>query len=111
MDLGLKGKKALVTAAGRGLGMSIARCLAREGATLLVTSRKEFGAPDIVAHNLGSNLEVTDPFCKMEDWKRVIRLNLEIPIELNRGLVPLMQLGMIHDKPLDVPDASFMGPF
>lgn len=131
MDLGLKGKKALVTAAGRGLGMSIARCLAREGVKVLVTSRtesdlkrlieevggidaghhyftldleaedgprrlveftlKEFGAPDILVHNLGGNLDLTDPFCKIEDWRKVMRLNLEIPIELNRDLVPLMQ--------------------
>lgn len=39
MDLGLEGKRALVTGAGRGIGQSIARCLAREGARVAVVSR------------------------------------------------------------------------
>ena len=40
MDLGLKGKIALVAAASRGLGRAVAEALAAEGATLVLCSRK-----------------------------------------------------------------------
>ena len=39
MDLGLKGKKAIVTAASRGLGLATARSLAREGVNLTINAR------------------------------------------------------------------------
>jgi 3-oxoacyl-[acyl-carrier protein] reductase len=41
MDLGLKGKRALVMAASRGLGFASARALAREGCNLVICSRDE----------------------------------------------------------------------
>jgi NAD(P)-dependent dehydrogenase (short-subunit alcohol dehydrogenase family) len=43
MDLGLSGKKALVTAATRGIGLSIARQLADEGVDVAVCARAEGG--------------------------------------------------------------------
>lgn len=39
MDLGLKGRKAIVTAASRGLGLACARSLAREGVSLVINAR------------------------------------------------------------------------
>jgi 3-oxoacyl-[acyl-carrier protein] reductase len=60
MDLGLKGRKAIVTAASRGLGLAAARSLAREGVALTINARsakaleaaaadirEEFGVPVI----------------------------------------------------------------
>jgi len=41
MDLGLKGKKALVTGASQGLGYATARGLAREGVSVAINSRSE----------------------------------------------------------------------
>jgi 3-oxoacyl-[acyl-carrier protein] reductase len=128
MDLGIQGKKALVTGGGRGLGRSIARCLADEGARVAVVSRTRrdvdefvaqagsghaglvydlaaqgapaamvgelrsgFGLPDIVVHNLGGTLDLTDPLCGADDWRRVYRFNLEVAVELNALLVPALQ--------------------
>lgn len=41
MDLGLKGKKALVTGSSRGLGFGVASLLAAEGAQVVINSRNE----------------------------------------------------------------------
>ena len=43
MDLGLEGRKALVTAASRGIGLAIARELAAEGASVAICARGEGG--------------------------------------------------------------------
>ncbi|HDY88304.1 MAG TPA: SDR family oxidoreductase [bacterium] len=128
MDLGIKGKKALVTGASRGIGRSIADALADEGVTVAVVARNtsqlnefvklkgnghcaftydlmsegapekfvqemlgDFGNPDIIVHNLGGNLGITNPLCPISDWRKSYRFNLEIAIELNSYLLPLMQ--------------------
>src|ERR671926_336939 len=41
MDLGLKGKRALVLSSSRGIGRGIAESLAREGADVMLTARSE----------------------------------------------------------------------
>ena len=41
MDLGLKGKVAMVAGAGRGLGFAVAKALADEGAIVSIASRGE----------------------------------------------------------------------
>lgn len=48
-------------------------------------------SPDILVHNLGGNLGVTDVFCSLENWHSVMRCNVDVAIELNRVLVPQMQ--------------------
>ncbi len=133
MDLSIRGKTALVTGAGRGLGRSISMCLANEGVSIVGISRTKDDleelmrdlprdevaeehtyhcadltspsgpdelmrflaereiSPDIVVHNLGGNLNITNPFCSLEEWRTVMRINVEIPIELNRIFIPKMQ--------------------
>lgn len=50
-----------------------------------------FGPIDIVVHNMGGTLGVADPYCTIEDWRRVYRFNFEVAVELNRMIVPDMQ--------------------
>jgi NAD(P)-dependent dehydrogenase (short-subunit alcohol dehydrogenase family) len=131
MNLGIAGRLALVTGAGRGIGRAIAQCLSREGVRVAVVSRtlkdletlidemggkdrghlaaaidlvddqgpstlvkrlqEDFGQPSIVVHNIGGTLNIKDPFCSIQDWRKVYRFNFEVAVELNSCLVPHMQ--------------------
>jgi 3-oxoacyl-[acyl-carrier protein] reductase len=42
-------------------------------------------------NNVGGNLNITDPLCDIEDWRRVFRLNLEVPMEINNTFIPIMR--------------------
>ena len=52
---------------------------------------EDFGVPDIVIHNVGGTLDIADPLCTMDEWRKVQRFNLDIPVELNRLIIPDMQ--------------------
>lgn len=131
MDLKIKGKKALITGAGRGLGKAIAAALAKEGVKIVLISRtktnlekvyrdlggkkaghylvaldltkksapekayrdinKHFGSPDILVNNLGDTLDIRDPYCSMPEWQKILRINLEVAIEMNNLVIPAMR--------------------
>ena len=131
MDLGIEGKRAVVTGGSRGIGAAITRALASAGVQVAVVAQtksvidsllediggtgaghygcqidlqlegsgealfaileKEFGPVDIAVQSVGGTLEVKDPLCAIEDWRKVLRLNLEVAVELNRLLVPHMR--------------------
>lgn len=131
MDLGIKGRLAVVTGAGRGLGEGICRSLAAEGAKVVATSRTETElrklvaeiggeaqghrslvldiaapdgparlvefvgtlgqAPDIIVNNVGGNLNYTDPLGPVSEWREVMRLNIEVALEVNRAFLPAMR--------------------
>src|SRR3954470_24867810 len=48
MDLGLKGKRAVVTGSTAGIGLATAHALAREGARVMITGRTEVRVRDAV---------------------------------------------------------------
>jgi len=60
-------------------------------ARLIQAVLERFGEPDIVVQNVGGTLDVRDPLAPISDWQRVLRLNLEIGIELTNAFIPHMQ--------------------
>ncbi|MBI2901286.1 MAG: SDR family oxidoreductase [Planctomycetes bacterium] len=88
-------RETLEILAGKGAGhFGTAMDLTEEGAPAgLVDSLRgaAFWPLDIVVHNLGGTLDVNDPFCSVEDWRRVWRFNLEVALELNLMVLPEMR--------------------
>ncbi|MAV81870.1 MAG: oxidoreductase [Pelagibacteraceae bacterium] len=129
MDLGIKGKTALVTGGCNGIGESISELLAKEGVNLLVTSRKKESIDllkeklsklpisvegilldffdedwflnfkeqlsnkeiDILVNNAGHNLNITNPYCEIEDWRKIMNLNFEVHVQITNHVVDYMK--------------------
>jgi 3-oxoacyl-[acyl-carrier protein] reductase len=114
----LSGKGAIVTGASRGIGLAIARALAREGVRLGMLCRSQpdasgefiacdfadvdripgavrsliarLGTVDFLINNAGTFLERPVPEIQLADWERVQRVNLTAPFLLTREVLPHM---------------------
>lgn len=64
-----------------------------EGAPQLLADKihEEFDNIDIVVNNVGSTLEITDPYCSIKDWRNVFHLNFEVAVEINNLFIPYMK--------------------
>lgn len=72
--------------------LGVAMDLMPEGAPVaLLAKLANFGPLDIVVHNAGGTLEISNPFCSLEDWRKVYRFNFELAVELNGMILPDMQ--------------------
>lgn len=61
------------------------------GPTLLFEEmRKRELSVEILVNNIGDTLGILDPFCSIEDWRKVYRLNLECHVEVNNLFLPFM---------------------
>lgn len=120
MDLGIRGKVALVVGASRSMGRAVAEELLVEGCRVLCVARSAdvpgeglaldlMGAgavdrlvawvgdrnPGIIYHALGGSVDgIRDTFSKSEDWAKVWRFNLGIAIDINNAFLP----GMVARK-------------
>jgi 3-oxoacyl-[acyl-carrier protein] reductase len=81
MDLGLRGKAALVTAASKGMGKACAMGLAAEGARVAICARTEAdvgaAAEEIGAKTGAEVLAVTADVTRADDVERLLRATLE----------------------------------
>ena len=46
---------------------------------------------DILVNNAGHTMDITDPYCDIEDWKNVFKLNFETPVQIINQLIPEMK--------------------
>lgn len=95
MDLGIKGRVALVTGAGRGIGRQICLTLAQEGAKVAVNDlfpdRVESVAKEITAANgtgIGAAFDVTDLEAVREGVRRVEETLGPVDILVNNAGIP-----------------------
>lgn len=114
----LNGKSAIVTGASRGIGLAVARALAREGVRLGLMSRTQpdvggefaacdfadleqippsvrqlaerLGAVDFLINNAGTFHEQSVAEMQLADWERVLRVNLTAPFLLTQEILPQM---------------------
>src|SRR5213076_2827103 len=115
MDLGLKGRVALVCGGTRGLSHAVANQLKQEGAQVAVNGRhaktapfpadvtvpaqaeklvqdvaKKFGRLDIIFCNAGGPPAAAFKDLPADAWQKAIELNLLSTIHLARAAVPIM---------------------
>ncbi len=106
MDLGLKDRRALVTAASKGLGRACAEALAAEGARVFISSRDpaaieatgkaslvdqaraKLGGLDILVVNAGGPPPGTFESTPLENWEVAFRLTLMSAVRLVKAALP-----------------------
>ena len=46
---------------------------------------------DILVNNAGHTFNVTDPYCKIEDWRKIMTLNFETPVQITNSVIKHMK--------------------
>lgn len=100
MDLGLQGKKALVTGSTGGIGFAIAKMLAQEGATVYVNGRTEERVKDALKqiHSDNAKAAVGD-LAHAEGVSTLLRMLPEVDILINNlGIYEVKAFDQITDE-------------
>lgn len=102
MDLGLKGRRALVTAASRGLGRACAEALALEGARVFTCARDEAALAELDAKIGGAGHRVAD-VSRKEEVEALVREAVEVLggldiLVVNAGGAPAGTLEQVDDE-------------
>jgi len=102
MDLGLKGKKALVTGSTAGIGFAIAKLLAREGASVYVNGRTEARVEKAVAEIEGKVDGIAADLTTPEGAAKLFERVKDVDIVVNN-------LGIFEAKPfLEIEDSEWV---
>jgi NAD(P)-dependent dehydrogenase (short-subunit alcohol dehydrogenase family) len=102
MDLGLKGKKALVTGSTAGIGFAIARLLAREGAFVYVNGRTEARVEKAVAQIEGKVDGIAADLTTQEGAAKLFERVKDVDIVVNN-------LGIFEATPfLEIEDSEWV---
>eukprot|EP00897_Mesotaenium_endlicherianum_P002709 jgi/Mesen1/2466/ME000158S01660 len=86
----MEGKVVIVTASTAGIGLAVARRLGREGAKVVISSRKQKNVDDAVALLKGDGSEATGVVCHID---KIFDINVKAAIYLVRDAAPHMPAG------------------
>jgi 3-oxoacyl-[acyl-carrier protein] reductase len=98
MDLGLKGRVAIVTGAARGIGAAIARCLAQEGAQVVVNDIQQEQAENTAAALRARGLEARAVVADITQAAQVQRLVDETVAAYGSVGILVNNAGFTRDK-------------
>src|SRR6266516_296154 len=90
MDLGLAGRVALVCGSTKGLGRSVAKALAQEGARVAINGRHEDSVERVAQQLTSETAQTVVPFVA-DAFHRAVELNLLSTVHLSRAAVPIMR--------------------
>ncbi len=108
--MSLNGKVALITGGGTGIGRSIAKAYANEGATVLILGRREIQlreAVQSIRKELSNNPDLRYYPCDLSDWNQMDKVAEEIKKDYGRLDVLVNNAGILGDRKtiLDYPRA------